>query len=112
LYRVSNFTQHLLGLVGPLLQYPFDVSIQALPDLILLDLMMPELDGFQFVDQIRTREDWRSIPIIVITAKDLNEEDRQRLNGYVEGILQKGAYKPEELLREVCDAVQARVQSR
>jgi len=82
------------------------------PDLILLDLMMPEMDGFQFVEQVRTREGWRSIPIIVITAKDLNEEDRQRLNGYVEGILQKGTYKPEELLREVRDAVQARVQSR
>jgi len=85
---------------------------EGLPDLILLDLMMPEMDGFQFVDQIRTREDWRSVPIIVITAKDLDEEDRQRLNGYVEGILQKGAYKPEELLREVRDAVQARAQPR
>ncbi len=85
---------------------------EGLPDLILLDLMMPEMDGFQFVDQVRTQEGWRSIPIIVITAKDLNEEDRRRLNGYVEGILQKGTYKPEELLREVRDAVQARVQSR
>jgi signal transduction histidine kinase/DNA-binding response OmpR family regulator/putative methionine-R-sulfoxide reductase with GAF domain len=85
---------------------------EGLPDLILLDLMMPEMDGFQFVDQVRTREGWRSIPIIVLTAKDLNEEDRRRLNGYVEGILQKGTYKPEELLREVRDAVQARVQSR
>jgi signal transduction histidine kinase/DNA-binding response OmpR family regulator len=84
----------------------------GLPDLILLDLMMPEMDGFQFVDQVRAQEGWRSIPIIVITAKDLNEEDRQRLNGYVEGILQKGAYKPEELLREVRDAVQARAQPR
>jgi CheY-like chemotaxis protein len=85
---------------------------EGLPDVILLDLMMPEMDGFQFVDQVRTREDWRSIPIIVITAKDLDEEDRQRLNGYVEGILHKGAYKPEELLREVRDAVRARAQPR
>jgi len=83
---------------------------EGLPDLILLDLMMPEMDGFQFVDQVRTRKGWRSIPIIVLTAKDLNEEDRRRLNGYVEGILQKGTYKPEELLREVRDAVRARVQ--
>ena len=83
---------------------------EGLPDLILLDLMMPKMDGFQFVDQVRTQEGWRSIPIIVITAKDLNEEDRRRLNGYVEGILQKGTYKPEELLREVRDAVRARVQ--
>jgi CheY-like chemotaxis protein len=85
---------------------------EGLPDLILLDLMMPEMDGFQFVDQVHAQEDWRSIPIIVLTAKDLNEEERRRLNGYVEGILQKGTYKPEELLREVRDAVQARVPSR
>ncbi|MFQ5757365.1 MAG: response regulator, partial [Acidiferrobacterales bacterium] len=85
---------------------------EGLPDLILLDLMMPEMDGFQFVDHVRTQEGWRSIPIIVITAKDLNEEDRRRLNGYVEGVLQKGAYKPEALLREVCDRVRARVKPR
>jgi CheY-like chemotaxis protein len=85
---------------------------ERLPDLILLDLMMPEMDGFQFLDQLHMNEDWHSIPIIVITAKDLTEEDRRRLNGYVESILQKGAYEPEELLREVCDAVKVRVQSR
>jgi CheY-like chemotaxis protein len=85
---------------------------EQVPDLILLDLMMPEMDGFQFVDQLRLNEAWRSIPIIVVTAKDLTEEDRRRLNGYVESILQKGAYEPEELLREVCDAVKARIQSR
>jgi hypothetical protein len=48
----------------------------------------------------------------VITAKDLTEEDRRRLNGYVENILQKGTYEPEELLREVRDAVKVHVQSR
>jgi GAF domain-containing protein/CheY-like chemotaxis protein len=79
------------------------------PDVILLDLMMPEMDGFQFLDHVRTDERWRSIPIIVITAKDLTQEDRQRLNGYVEGILQKGAYKPEELLAEVCSLLRTRV---
>ncbi len=52
------------------------------------------------------------IPRIVVTAKDLTEEDRRRLNGYVESILQKGAYEAEELLRGVCDAVKVRVQSR
>jgi two-component system, NtrC family, sensor kinase len=85
---------------------------EGAPDLILLDLMMPEMDGFQFVEQLRLKETWRSIPIIVITAKDLTEQDRQRLHGYVEGILQKGAYKPEELLREVCGQVRERVEPR
>jgi CheY-like chemotaxis protein len=85
---------------------------ERLPDLILLDLMMPEMDGFQFVDQLRLNQAWRLIPVIVVTAKDLTEEDRRRLNGYVESILQKGAYEPEELLREVRDAVKVRVQLR
>ncbi len=80
------------------------------PDVILLDLMMPEMDGFQFLDHVREDKRWRSIPIIVITAKDLTQEDRRRLNGYVKGILQKGAYKPEELLAEVCSLVKPRIE--
>lgn len=82
---------------------------QSRPDLILLDLMMPEMDGFQFLDEIRKREDWRSIPVIVVTAKELSAEDRQRLNGSVEKILQKGAYSREELIREVRDLVTASI---
>ena len=77
------------------------------PDLILLDLMMPEMDGFQFLDEIHKRKDWRPIPIIVVTAKELTAQDRQRLNGSVEKILQKGAYSREELIREVRDLVTA-----
>ena len=82
------------------------------PDLILLDLMMPEMDGFQFLDEIRKREDWHSIPIIVITAKELSAEDRQRLNGSVEKILQKGAYSREELIHEVRDMVTASISAK
>jgi signal transduction histidine kinase/CheY-like chemotaxis protein/HAMP domain-containing protein len=82
------------------------------PHLILLDLMMPEMDGFQFLDEIRTREDWRSIPIIVVSAKELTEEDRQKLNGSVEKILQKGAYSREELIREVRDLVTASISAK
>jgi signal transduction histidine kinase/DNA-binding response OmpR family regulator len=76
------------------------------PDLILLDLMMPEMDGFQFVAEVRKRQEWRSIPIVVVTAMDLTPDDRRRLNGYVEQILQKGAYS-RELLREIRDLVAA-----
>ena len=81
------------------------------PELILLDLMMPEMDGFAFIEALRHQEAWRSIPIVVITAKDLTPDDHRRLNGYVERILQKGAYSPEELLREVRDLVTAHVRS-
>ena len=72
-----------------------------IPGIILLDLMMPEMDGFQFVQALRKRAECRQIPIIVITAKELTDEDRRRLNGYVSKVLGKGAYKTEELLREI-----------
>jgi CheY-like chemotaxis protein len=67
--------------------------------------MMPEMDGFAFVTEFRRHEPWRAIPIVVITAKDLTREDRERLNGYVEKVLQKGAYGRDELLAEVRDLV-------
>jgi CheY-like chemotaxis protein len=70
------------------------------------------MDGFQFLDEIRKREDWHSIPIIVITAKELSAEDRQRLNGSVEKILQKGAYSREDLIREVRDLVTASISAK
>ncbi|MBI2876395.1 MAG: response regulator [Candidatus Tectomicrobia bacterium] len=75
------------------------------PGLILLDLLMPEIDGFHFIEELRKQEAWRSIPIVVITAKDLTDEDCLWLNRYVEKILQKGAYSRDELLREVRDLV-------
>jgi signal transduction histidine kinase/CheY-like chemotaxis protein len=75
------------------------------PSVILLDLMMPEMDGFEFVAEFRRHEDWRGVPIIVITAKDLTREDRERLNGYVQKILLKGAHGRDELLAEVRELV-------
>jgi CheY-like chemotaxis protein len=71
------------------------------PTLILLDLMMPQMDGFAFVNELQQHESWRSIPVVVLTAKDITPEDRQRLNGCVENILQKGAYTREQLLAQV-----------
>ena len=82
------------------------------PELILLDLMMPEMDGFQFLDEIRKRKDWHAIPVIVVTAKELSTEDLQRLNGSVEKILQKGAYSREELIREVRDLVKVSISAK
>lgn len=71
------------------------------PQLILLDLMMPEIDGFEVAQIIKHNPEWQDIIIIVITAKDLTTEDRERLNGYVEGILQKGAYSRQILLQQI-----------
>jgi signal transduction histidine kinase/CheY-like chemotaxis protein/HAMP domain-containing protein len=74
---------------------------EARPGLILLDLMMPEMDGFQFMAELRKHEVWRSIPVVVVTARDLTIEDHLRLNGYVEKILQKQAFSQDALLAEV-----------
>jgi signal transduction histidine kinase/CheY-like chemotaxis protein len=71
------------------------------PALILLDLMMPEMDGFEFLEELRRNEVWREVPVVVLTAKDLTEEDRARLNGGVTRILEKGSWGPRELLDEV-----------
>jgi len=82
------------------------------PSLILLDLMMPEMDGFEFVAELRHHEGWRAIPVVVITARDLSRDDRERLNGHVEKILQKGTYDRDQLLAEVRELVASSVARR
>ncbi len=77
------------------------------PKLILLDLMMPHMDGFTFLDELRKTEDWRNIPVVVVSAKELTDEDRRRLHGDVEKVIQKGRDDCDELLREVGELVQA-----
>jgi CheY-like chemotaxis protein len=85
---------------------------QVSPSVILLDLMMPEMDGFEFVAEFRRHEAWRAIPIVVITARDLSREDHEQLNGYVQKILQKGAHGRDQLLAEVRELVAASVARR
>jgi PAS domain S-box-containing protein len=86
------------------------LATATVPRLILLDLMMPEMDGFDFAANLRKDLRWRDIPVVVVTAKDLTEEDRRRLNGYVEKIIVKGvALNQESLLAEVRDLVEASV---
>jgi CheY-like chemotaxis protein len=75
----------------------------ARPDAIILDLMMPKMDGFEFIDELRANTDWREIPVVVITAMDLTEHDRARLNGGVERIIQKS--ERDEMLRRLTDAL-------
>jgi CheY-like chemotaxis protein len=80
----------------------------TVPELILLDLMMPTMDGFELVNALRLNAAWQQIPIIVITAKDITEEDRARLNGQVQRILSKGRIDREALLGELRRALAGR----
>jgi CheY-like chemotaxis protein len=74
---------------------------QVCPDVILLDLMMPDMDGFEFTTELRKNEVWRSIPVVVVTAKDLTLEDRLILNRYVQKVLLKDPSTQDQLFREV-----------
>jgi len=75
------------------------------PDIILLDLMMPELDGFEFVDEIRRDEKTRHIPLIVLTAADLSDEDLQRLNGSILRVLRKRPGGKDEVLSTLREVI-------
>jgi DNA-binding response OmpR family regulator len=71
------------------------------PGVVLLDLMMPELDAFGFIEEVRARPAWREVPIVVMTAKDLTDADRRRLNGNVRAIIRKAGAPREAFLAEV-----------
>jgi len=86
-------------------QEALDVMASVQPRLILLDLMMPVMDGFDFLTALRARPEWQHIPVVVVTAKDLTEGDRERLNGMVEEVLEKNAYTREQLLERMREAV-------
>jgi CheY-like chemotaxis protein/anti-sigma regulatory factor (Ser/Thr protein kinase) len=68
------------------------------PQLVLLDLMMPVMDGFEFLLEMRANSQWRDVPVVVLTAKDLNEADRRALSGRVEEVIAKGAQSQQEVL--------------
>jgi PAS domain S-box-containing protein len=74
---------------------------ERVPSLILLDLMMPVMDGFEFVMELRKQDRWEGIPIVVVTAKDVTDDDRRRLNGDVVGLIQKSGLDREALLAQL-----------
>jgi CheY-like chemotaxis protein len=82
-----------------------DQLAQQRPRLILLDLMMPVMDGFEFLLELRAKPEWLEIPVIVLTAKDLTDEDRRVLNGRVEQIVEKGACAHEQVMNLVHKAL-------
>jgi CheY-like chemotaxis protein len=81
----------------------------ATPAVVLLDLMMPGVDGFEVLEAMRREEAWRDIPVIVITAKDLDRRELARLNGRAEWVFQKGAYDRAELIGIVHGMIARRI---
>ncbi|MEP6714940.1 MAG: response regulator [Terriglobia bacterium] len=79
------------------------------PSVILLDLMMPRMDGFQFLDELHLHPEWKDVPVLVITAKELTSEEREKLNGNVSRVLQKGSYEKQELVEQVSLMVASRI---
>jgi DNA-binding response OmpR family regulator len=75
------------------------------PALVLLDLMMPEMDGFAVLEEMRLSEMTRNIPVVVITGQVLTEEDMQRLNSGVASVLGKGMFSVEETLAHLANAL-------
>jgi PAS domain S-box-containing protein len=86
--------------------------VEAPPDLILLDLMMPEMDGFEFLRLLRSSQTGQTIPLVVVTARELTTDERLRLSGSVHKILQKGAFARDELFAEIEALVTGHVRQR
>ena len=82
-------------------QEALDQVARQRPRMIILDLMMPVMDGFEFLLRLRQDPDTVDLPVVVVTAKDLTKQDRARLNGHVDQVMQKGGFRREELLDEV-----------
>jgi threonine synthase len=74
---------------------------RELPDLVILDLMMPEMDGFAVLDQIKAKQETANIPVIVASAKELTPEEKSRLEGQIQALMQKGDFLNDEFLEEV-----------
>ncbi|MDR4498373.1 MAG: response regulator [Candidatus Scalindua sp.] len=78
-----------------------ELAISKNPDLIILDLMMPDISGFDVVENLRKHPVARNIPIVICSAKDITPEDKKKLNGNIMAIVQKGSHTKEELLLEI-----------
>jgi PAS domain S-box-containing protein len=85
-----------------------DSARRELPDLIVLDLMMPEVNGFDVVEALKLRPDTARIPVLVVTAKQISAEDRAKLNGYVTVIMEKAEFDSDRFTAEIRRAMSGR----
>jgi threonine synthase len=81
---------------------------QRLPDLIVLDLMMPQLDGFGVLEELKLDKRTRHIPIIVVSAKDISVAERKQLEGQIEALYQKGSLPPRKFAEQVIEVIEGK----
>jgi len=82
------------------------VARQKLPDLIVTDLMMPGIDGFGLVEELRLDPRTKNIPIVVVSAKDITTDERKRLNGHIQAVYQKGSLTPRKFVDQVIQVIE------
>jgi threonine synthase len=81
------------------------ISQREIPDLIILDLMMPEMDGFSVLDSLKANPETEPIPVIVVTAKELTPMERDRLQGQIHALMQKGEFMNDEFIEEINELI-------
>ena len=104
--RLADFATTVLRAFGG--REAIEVARRELPDVLLLDLMMPDVSGFDVVAALHQFPDTAKIPIVVVTAKNVTEQDRSRLSGYVAAIMEKGDFDTDRLRSEVRRAMSHR----
>jgi threonine synthase len=82
------------------------IARQKLPDLIVSDLTMPGIDGFGLVEELKLDPRTKNIPVVVVSAKDITEEERKRLNGHIEALYQKGSLPTRTFVDKVIDVIE------
>lgn len=85
-----------------------EILKEGTPCAIILDIMMPEVDGFMVLEELKKRKDTRDIPVIILTAKDITDDDKKRLNGSIQDIIGKGNFAHEEVLRDLKNIMERR----
>jgi CheY-like chemotaxis protein len=108
-HRVIGMASRVLRAYGG--REAIDMARRELPDVIVLDLIMPEVSGFDVVAALQERPETAAIPILVVTALSVSAEERDMLNGYVTSIMEKGDFAPGRLTDEVRRAMAGRLQT-
>ena len=91
-YKVKGASDGLRGI---------QIAQSEAPDLILLDVMMPDMDGFSVMNALQQNPNTKDIPIIVVTAKELTPQEKAMLSGHIKALMQKGDFMSDDFLDEI-----------